>query len=123
MNYETEKKIINYYLDINSKDDNGNTYLHLLVERGEENIIKYFLKKFFNNGKLKNIIDKVNNNHETALFLAVKNNYQEIAQLLINYGADKNIKNKDGIKVKFDYNENIQNGGGQKQIIYGSRNL
>lgn len=123
MNYEIEKKIINYYLDINLKDNEGKTYLHLLVERGDKNIIKYFLKKFFNNGKLTKIIDKVNDNHETALFIAVKNNYQEIAQLLVNYGADKNIKNKDGIKVKFDYNENIQNGGGQKQIIYGSRNL
>ena len=121
MNYEIEKKIINYYLDINSKDESGNNYLHNLVDRGEINIIKYFLKKFFNNGKLKKIINNTNDNNETPLFIAVKNNYQEIAQLLINYGADKNIKNKDGIYIKFDYSQN--GGAEEKNIIYGSRSL
>lgn len=121
MNHEVEKKFINYYLNINLKDEFGNNYLHFLVDRGEVNIIKYFLKKFFNNGKLKNIINNTNDKKETPLFIAVKNNFQKIAQLLINFGADKQIKNKDGVYVKFDYS---QNGGGvEKNIIYGSRKL
>ena len=121
MNFENEKIIINNYLNIKSKDENGNTYLHFLVERGNLNIIKYFLNKLFHNGKLKSIINEVNDNHETALFIAVSNGYDDIAKELLNFGADKNIKNKDGVYVKFD--PEIKGGSLMNQVIYGSRIL
>lgn len=121
MNFENEKIIINNYLNIKSKDENGDTYLHFLVNRGDINIIKYFLYKLFNDGKIKSIINETNNNHETALFIAVNNGYQDVAQELLNYGADKNIKNKDGVYVKFD--AEMTGGGELNHIIYGSRKL
>jgi ankyrin repeat protein len=121
MNFENEKFIINNYLNIKSKDENGNTYLHFLVIRGDVNIIKYFLNNLFNNGKIKSIINETNNNHETALFIAVNKGYQDIAKELLNYGADKKIKNKDGVYVKFDYE--MKGGGDINHIIYGSRKL
>ena len=121
MNFENEKIIINNYLNIKSKDETGNTYLHFLVNRGDVNIIKYFLNKLFNNGKIKSIINEVNDNHETPLFIAVSKGYQDIARVLLNFGADKSIKNKDGVYVKFD--PEMKGGGEEYQVIYGSRRL
>ena len=53
-----------------------------------------------------------NNNNDTPLHLAVKNKKQDIADILINFGANKNLKNNQGQKIKWVDNQI----GGNKKI-------
>lgn len=112
--------ILDMIPDINIKDDNDNTILHHLVNKGNMKTVDTFLMRAENEGNLKDIIDQVNSKNETALHLSVKNNCQDISQLLINKGANKNIKNKDGETVMWQSN---QEGGGKLKKIYGLRKL
>ena len=53
-----------------------------------------------------------NKNNDTPLHLAVKNKKQDIADILINFGANKNLKNNQGQKIKWVDNQV----GGNKKI-------
>lgn len=91
-----DKKLI----DTNSfkyKDADGNTILHYLVmdTNNKKNLIEELLKK--NNSK--DFINIQNNNGDTALHLAVKLTDYELASLLEKYGADRNIKNNQDLKI------------------------
>lgn len=112
--------ILDMISDINIKDDNENTLLHHLVNKGNKKAVNNFLNRAENEGNLKDIINQVNSENETALHLSVKNNCQDISKLLINKGANKNIKNKDGEIVMWKSN---QDGGGKSKKIYGLRKL
>lgn len=112
--------ILDMISDINIKDDDENTLLHHLVNKGNKKAVDTFLIRAENEGNLKDIINEVNSKNETALHLSVKNNCQDISQLLINKGANKNIKNKDGETVTWQSN---QEGGGKSKKIYGLRKL
>jgi len=101
-------------------DEDGNTYLHHLVNRGNKGYVIDFLNKCGKKKLFNNIINKVNNNNESPLFLAVKNNDQEIAQLLYNNGANTKIINKDGLCVSF---KNIKKSDKKKIVIYGERTI
>jgi len=82
-------KLIKQGLDINQKDDNGNTPLHLAIKRGTARVIKYLLK-------YKTIdLEVKNNNYQTPLQYSVQEKGSLIKEL-INKGADTNILDKDG---------------------------
>ena len=70
-------------------------------ENGNLKKIKSMLNKEINIKTLINAVDKENN---TALILASKFGYSEIAKILIENGADVNAKNNDG-KTALDYAE------------------
>ena len=71
------------------------------AENGNLKKIKSMLNKEVNIKTLINAVDKENN---TALILASKFGYSEIVKILIENGADINIKNNDG-KTALDYAE------------------
>lgn len=71
------------------------------AENGDLKKIKSMLNKEINIKTLINAVDKENN---TALILASKFGYDEIVKILIENGADINIKNNDG-KTALDYAE------------------
>ena len=109
-------------------DDDGNNFIHHLVERGDYDSINEFLNRYLMEGFNDKVINLTNDSGETPLHLAVKNNFQDIAQLLIDFGADKDIKDKNGNIIKWVDEEkskcNLIGGGNKKKItIYGTRKL
>ena len=125
MDFTSDKFLFNKMIsmsNLNEVDDDGNTFLHHLVNRGNKEYINDFLNICNKKDLKNNLINKVNCNNESPLYLAVKNENQEIAQLLYNNGANTNIISKDGLSVKFD---NTQKGGSNKKkiIIYGERKI
>lgn len=123
MNYiDNNKKLLNKIFNmskLNKTDENGNTYLHHLVSCGEKEFVNDFIKVCEKKDLKNDIINKPNKYNETPLFMAVKNNNQDIAQLLYENGANPNIVNKDGLNVAYEDKE--QKGGSVKKIIYGER--
>ena len=125
MSYTDNNKKLLYNIfkmtNLNGVDEEGNTYLHHLVGSGNKEYIKDFLKLCDKKNLESNLINKPNNNNETPFFLAVKNNNQEIAQMLYQNGGNPEIINKDGMNISYD--EINQNGGNIKTIIYGERKI
>ncbi|QOI42546.1 ankyrin repeat domain-containing protein [Leptospira interrogans serovar Canicola] len=75
--------------NINAKlFDNGETPLHIAVNKNDPQIIRLLLA----NGALPNIYDS-GREKNTPLHIAVKYNFVECAKILLKYGADPNIKN------------------------------
>ena len=72
-------------------DENVCIPLHLAVHYGHVEMTHLLLRSNYN---IINIVDK--NWGYTALHEAVKNDQTEMCSLLLNYGADINIKNYDG---------------------------
>ena len=95
------------------KDDNDNNILHQLVLNANSKLIYEFLILSKFRGNLKKILNSTNKNNDTPLHLAVKNKKQDIADILINFGANKNLKNNQGQKIKW---VNNQVGGNSKKI-------
>lgn len=93
-------------------DDNNNNILHQLVLNADSKLIYEFLISSKLRGNLKKIINSKNKNNDTPLHLAVKNKKQDIADILINFGANKNLKNNQGQKIKWVDNQI----GGSKKI-------
>lgn len=93
-------------------DDNNNNILHQLVLNADSKLIYEFLISSKLRGNLKKIINSKNKNNDTPLHLAVKNKKQDIADILINFGANKNLKNNQGQKIKWVDNQV----GGNKKI-------
>lgn len=106
-------------LDINAKDESGNTPLHLAVEDNRPQIV-YFL---IANGAKLNV---ENNEENTPLHLALQYNHihpnfthnrLEIVSFLINNGAKLNVKNNNGqtplhiavLNKRFPRLDNMQN--------------
>ena len=119
--WECVTTILDMIPNINIEDNDRNTILHHLVEKGNKNSVEKFLARADMEGNLNSLINKVNSNNESPLHLAVKNNCQDISQLLINKGANKNIKNKNGEVVSWINNE--QSGGGKNIKFWGNRKL
>ena len=93
-------------------DDNNNNILHQLVLNADSKLIYEFLISSKLKGNLKKILNSTNKNNDTPLHLAVKNKKQDIADILINFGANKNLKNNQGQKIKWVDNQI----GGSKKI-------
>ncbi len=79
---------LNKDIDINCKDEDGETGLTLAAKNNSLEVIKLLLSKEGIN------IDLVNGKGETALTLALEKGHIEIVNLLIGAGANINDKNK-----------------------------
>lgn len=77
---------------INSKTKNNVTPLHMSVVYDNMNNIRYLVRN------LKVDINAKDDDGWTALYYAAANKKMEAYNLLLKLGADKNIKNKDGLK-------------------------
>ena len=108
-------KKINNYLDNSFK-------LHYLVECGNYNSIKNYINNFKNKyiNFTEKTLNQINDDGKTPLHLAIENNYQDIANLLVKSGANPDIIDPKGRKAFY---VSYQKGGSKKNIYYGKRYL
>jgi ankyrin repeat protein len=75
-------------IDVNSKDQRGNTPLMYAVMNQQIHVIKFLLTEGAR-------INEVNNEGESAIFISAKQGCPETFELLYKHGARLNIVNKD----------------------------
>lgn len=80
-------------INLNVKDHQGNSLLHIMATKGKLNHIIQ-LSNFFKKLNLKN------NHGDTAILLALQNNNKHTAQWLLNQGARISIMNKLGVSAE-----------------------
>lgn len=106
--------------EIGVTDKNSNNIIHHVVSSGDIGMVKHILKIADNKNQLEYLINEYNGEGMTPLHIAVTNNLQEIAEILIYYGADENIPDSNGQRVIYVPE---QTGGDDSRIIYGKRFL
>jgi ankyrin repeat protein len=74
---------------LNLGDANGNSPLILAAFHGHVDAVQFLLQRGA-------IVDKTNNQHQTALILAAKAGHRKIVELLLRSGADANIRDARG---------------------------
>jgi len=75
--------------DIDTKDEDGNTAVHLAVAHNQIRILEYLIDRDVN-------IDGQNRQKRTPLHIACYKGYGEITHLLVEAGADLNLQDCDG---------------------------
>ena len=81
--------ILDKKCNLNLKDSEGNTPLHLLINNINNNTITYIKKLLDSNSN----INSINNINQNVLHLGVDKNNFEICKLLISYNSNINTKN------------------------------
>lgn len=76
--------------DLQFKDLEGDTYLHVSVCKADRNMVQALLERMTRE-KLQVMINAQNSMRQTPLYLAVSSNHPEMVELLIQYGADVNL--------------------------------
>lgn len=99
-NMDEFKRMIHEGADINQKDDFGRPPLHVAVNMGNIEMIELLLVKGAN-------INSVDEKGDSPLFKITTDDGQ-IISLLLGYGANPNIENKDGRTILDKaYEENL----------------
>ena len=80
--YKAAKLLIKHKAQIDKKNDDGETALHVAVFRGEKAIIQLLLESGSN-------VDAVDAKGFTALMVAAKNDRKDVVKLLSNHRAQK----------------------------------
>ncbi len=89
-NNEIVKNLLNAGCNVNAKGENGITALIYAVDIENENLVKYLLEHDCD-VNIQTIGDRF-----SALLLACLKNYGNIAEMLIDFGANVNVVNKEG---------------------------
>lgn len=89
-----DRDIISFY---GCQDSDGYTILHYLVSAPNPNI--KLIEKITKSKNIKSFINTQNRYGDTPLILAVKSGHHDICSKLIECGANKKIKNKEGLHV------------------------
>ncbi|KAF3165848.1 hypothetical protein TWF788_000670 [Orbilia oligospora] len=77
--------------NLNVRNDYGQTILHQLAESGNEMAVRFLFEQLTIPR-----IDLEDNLSNTPLYAAVKRGRVSMARLLVEYGANKNVRDKDG---------------------------
>ena len=105
---------------VNYCDENGCNILHQMIEEEDAPLIKKYLDIASSKGELEEIINKKDDQGRLPLHYAIENNRQDIATMLVNYGADTKIQDINGKVVKWIPE---MKGGGRKIKITGWRKI
>ena len=81
---------ISKFININQKDEKGNTLLILAALHGHNTIVKNLLEKGAD-------VNEKNNKGNTALHYAISQKYFSLADILTKFGAKEDIKNMFGL--------------------------
>ena len=93
--YDLIPKLISDGVDVNAKNNNGQSALHSAAEWNNLEAIQILLN-FNLNSNLNLDINIMNNYNETPLHIAMRNDNLEIVKLLLEYNALPNINSKFG---------------------------
>jgi hypothetical protein len=127
--------LINIECDVNHCNNDGNNYLHYIIENGKSNVLNKVL--MYDVIRQYNMLEKVNNKNETPLLLACKLKKSDMCNILLKNGSNLDVKDIEGntiyhyislyrldigniyIMEKFDNTtENIVNNNGYKPVDY-----
>ncbi len=89
------KEFLEQGIDINSKNSDGDTALHIAVDRDYNDVAKLLIDK----GADVNAKDKRN---ETPLYNAIYNSNKDLVSLLVNKGADVNFSASEGDSILYE---------------------
>lgn len=78
--------------DINERNDNGETPLHVAVKKGYPRMMNILLK----NGADKNAVDKKGNTPLHLIVIGNSMNKQDLLEVLVQYNPNGNLKNLEG---------------------------
>lgn len=106
--------------NVNYCDENNCNLLHNMIGGSELPIINKFLNIAMKKGQLEDVINKRDNNGKTPLHCAIENERQDVASMLVKYGADTDIMNINGKVTKWIPD---MSGGGKKIKITGWRKI
>ena len=81
--------LLQYGLDINTKDNEGNSSLYYAIRYGQKDVMLLLLQNNAN-------VNSKNKNGESLLHIAVMYSRLELAKLLLIHGVDKSIRNTTG---------------------------
>ena len=84
-----ETLLLQMNIDINERDTNGDTPLHIACKAGNLNTCKLLLDRHCE-------IDLLNDNGDTALHVACRHGNNQVYKEVLNRGSDINAKNNDG---------------------------
>ena len=87
-----EKKLKETNLDLQTKDQFNNSFLHIAGMKGSLSVIEFLIDKGLE-------INAINSTGKTPLHLAIKNENIDIAIFLIKKGANYSIRDKSGRSV------------------------
>jgi adenylate kinase len=79
--------------DVNEKDKNGNSPLHIATQNGHLEIVNFLFKQ----AGIR--VNAQNNKGHTPLHMAIQYNYREVADVLKAHGANPDTQNNAGIKA------------------------
>jgi ankyrin repeat protein len=82
--------VTKYPSEINEKDNNGNTFLHVAVHKDNEELVKFLIDRGAN-------VNIKNNYGETPLQISADKNNLEIITQLVSHDADVNIQDTSGL--------------------------
>ena len=122
----------NMITNVATNDNSGKNIIHYITQDYDLYNDKQLLDKIMFNNNSKNAINNKDKNGNTPLIISVKNNNNELATQLINFGANKTIKNNEGFYVNSISSEDENNTnnfinnltnkiGGNRNVILGER--
>lgn len=82
-------------------DKKGNNIIHKLIKSNNSKILKKTLETLIEKGDLKKLINQKNYYGYTPLHIAINKDNQDLAQILINNGADIRILTDNGYSAKW----------------------
>ncbi|KAF3318582.1 Transient receptor putative cation channel sub A member 1 [Orbilia oligospora] len=88
---DATKLLIAEGANLDVRNDYGQTLLHQLAESGNEIAVRFLFEQL----RIPSI-DLEDNLLNTPLYAAVKRGHTSMARLLVKYGANRNVKDKDG---------------------------
>lgn len=95
------------------QDDDGNTLLHYLVSSPNPNV--KLIDKVVKKSNSRSYINKQNKNGDTPLILAVKAGQHDLCSKLVECGADRKIKNMQGLHVDTETDSDTK---GSQQVSF-----
>lgn len=110
-----DKELISSF---NVQDKDGYTILHYLISVPNPNL--KLIGKLTKRSDAKKFINKQNKDGDTPLILAVKSGHHDLCTLLINAGADKTIKNKNGLHVDTETEDNLNKNNNDNDVMVGT---
>ena len=96
-----EYNLVNFPID--ACDENNNTILHHCVFNNDEKILSIILNYIlYDKSDYTNLVNFQNKDGDTAMHIAVRNNYLNCAKMLHKAGTDLNLMNSNGEMIEME---------------------